>query len=361
MKQEDEKRGDGKKGLKGTWFCEISPQLGKPLPIMERMVSVSMIIPAWNESERIAQCLLNATTQTVPAHEVIVVDNLSTDNTSQIVEDFIANNPQSKVILLHQNAEQGLIPSRNYGFNHATGDILGRFDADCMIKPDWVEVVSEIFEENPKAMGATGPCTYYDMPGKVISLAGDNSIRKRIYIADGKRQLLYGSNMAVRRSAWEVIKNEVCRDKEDIMHEDIDLSLHLFDHDFETVYSPDMITAVSARRMDTSLSSFRSYMRRFKNTFDAHPQHWRDKKPEYTLTALYPMIHAFYPTYQKHLEKHDIDPAEEMWINEWISLAERDKMELPDHLAEAGFAQANPAQTESSRTGSAKAESAHTR
>ena len=299
---------------------------------MGSMTSVSIIIPAWNESDRIAQCLLNATAQTVPAHEVIVVDNKSTDGTGQIVEQFIKDNPHSKVTLLHQDKEQGLIPTRNAGFTYATGDVLGRFDADCMIKPDWVEVVSKLFEENPEAMGATGPCTYYDMPGKNISLAGDNSIRKRIYIADGKRQLLYGSNMAIRRSAWEAIKGEVCRDKEDIMHEDIDISLHLFDHDFETVYSPNMIVACSARRMDTELSSFLAYMKRFKNTFAAHHRHWREKRPEYTLTALYPAIRAFYSTYQKHLERHDIDPAEEMWIKEWIELAEKDKMEFPGQV-----------------------------
>lgn len=299
---------------------------------MGRMASVSIIIPAWNEADRIGQCLLNATTQTVPAHEILVVDNKSIDQTGAIVEDFISRNPDSRVRLLHQDQVQGLIPTRNFGFNHATGDVLGRFDADCMLKPDWVEVVGQLFDQDPEVMGATGPCTYYDMPGKSISLAGDNKIRKHIYVADGKRQLLYGSNMAIRRSAWEAIKDEVCLDPQDVMHEDIDISLHLFDHDFETVYSPQMITACSARRMDTSLPSFLNYMKRFKNTFEAHPGHWRTSKPEYTLTALYPAIHLFYPTYQKHLEKHDIDAAEEMWIKEWIELAEQDKMDLPDQV-----------------------------
>ena len=39
------------------------------------------------------------------------------------------------------------------------------------------------------------------------------------------------------------------------MHEDIDISLHLMGKDLKTVYSPRMIAAMSARRMDTSLSS----------------------------------------------------------------------------------------------------------
>lgn len=148
-----------------------------------------------------------------------------------------------------------------------------------MIRPDWVEVVSGIFTEDPAAMGATGPVMYYDMPSRHFGLKGDNSLRKRIYRADGGQPLLFGSNMALRASAWHQIVNEVCRDKADVMHEDIDISLHLMGKDLKTVYSPRMIAAMSARRMDTSLSSFLSYMRRFKNTFDAHPQHTRTHKP----------------------------------------------------------------------------------
>ena len=123
------------------------------------MLNVSIVIPAWNEEERINDCLLNATRQTVRPHEVIVVDNRSTDSTVAVVEQFMKDHPEAPVKLLHQDDEQGLIPTRDYGLNHATGDILGRFDADCMIRPDWVEVVSGIFTEDPDAMGATGPGT----------------------------------------------------------------------------------------------------------------------------------------------------------------------------------------------------------
>ena len=74
--------------------------------------------------------------------------------------------------------------------------------------------------------------------------------------------------------------------------------------------------------MDTSLSSFLSYMRRFKNTFDAHPQHTRTHKPEVLFTAMYPAMHMFYPVWQKVLNSADINPAEAAWINEQMELAE---------------------------------------
>lgn len=294
------------------------------------MLNVSIVIPAWNEAERIADCLLNTIRQTVMPHEVIVVDNRSTDNTCEIVERFINEHPEAPIRLLHQDDEQGLIPTRDYGLNHATGDVLGRFDADCMIKPDWVEIVAGIFTEDPQAMGATGPVMYYDMPSRHFGLKGDNSLRKRIYKADGGQPLLFGSNMALRASAWHEISGEVCRDKEDVMHEDIDISLHLMGKGLKTVYSPRMIAGMSARRMDTSLGSFRTYMKRFRNTFDAHPQHWRKHKPEILLTAMYPAMHLFYPAWQKVLHTADINPAEAAWFNEQMELAEKEGREFYD-------------------------------
>jgi glycosyltransferase involved in cell wall biosynthesis len=289
------------------------------------MLSVSVIIPAWNEEEHIADCLLCATRQSVPAKEILVVDNNSTDGTVSIVERFIDEHPDAHVRLLHQDAEQGLIPTRNYGLNHATGDILGRVDADSMLRPDWVEQAIRIFTEHPDVMGATGPVAYYDMPAAKVSLKGDNAIRKHIYKADGGQSLLFGSNMALRATAWKVISSEVCRDKADIMHEDIDVSLHLFSHDFRTYYSRHLVVAISARRMDTSFASFSDYMDRFHNTFAAHPSHTRTTKPEYLLTAMYPWLHMMYPGYQRYLRSTDTNPAERVWEKQQMQLLQDDQ------------------------------------
>ncbi|KFI58538.1 glycosyltransferase [Bifidobacterium choerinum] len=294
------------------------------------MLKVSIIIPAWNEQDRITDCLDNALRQTVTPHEVIVVDNRSTDDTVAVVERYMREHPQAPIKLLHQDEEQGLIPTRNFGLNAATGDVLGRVDADCMLKPDWVEVVAGIFTEDRDAMGATGPVTYYDMPARRISLRGDDSVRRHTFRADGGKVLLFGSNMALRASAWHQIAGEVCRDREDVMHEDIDVSLHLLGRGFKTVYSERMICGISARRMDTSFKSFRNYMKRFKNTFEAHPQHWRKRKSERTLYLMYPWLHALFPVYQQYLESRDINPALRIWFREQAKLAREQGDSLAD-------------------------------
>lgn len=291
------------------------------------MLNVSIIIPTWNEEERIADCLTNTIRQTVTPHEILVVDNRSTDNTCTIVEEFMAHHPEAPIRLLHQDEEQGLIPTRNYGLDAATGDVLGRIDADCMLKPDWVEVVSGIFTEDDEAMGATGPVSYYDMPARKIALRGDDHVRRHSYRADNGQVLLFGSNMALRATAWKQIRGEVCRDKSDVMHEDVDVSLHLLGRGLKTVYSKRMVCGISARRMYTSPASFHAYMKRFRNTFETHPEHWRTHKSEHTLYIMYPWLHVLYPMYQKLLEVRDINPAERMWFNMQSELEEKDDLQ----------------------------------
>ncbi|WEV59518.1 glycosyltransferase [Bifidobacterium sp. ESL0728] len=292
------------------------------------MVKVSIVIPAYNEQDRIVSCLTNAVCQSIAPYEVIVVDNKSTDRTCELVQRFIDQHGDSSCVkLVHQNNEQGLVPTRNFGFSVAKGDVYGRIDADCMLKPDWVKVVTGIFGHDPSVMGATGPAVYYDMPAKHLGLHGDNKVRKVTYRADNDKVLLFGSNMALRASAWEKIKDKVCRDKPDIMHEDIDISLHLLDQGLKTVYCERMITGVSARRMDTPFSSFRKYMQRFQNTFDAHPNHTRSHDTERTLYALYPMLRAVYPVYQNYLVHKNVNPAQRIWSKEQRTLETNDAAE----------------------------------
>lgn len=231
---------------------------------------VSLVIPAYNEESVIRQCLIAAIYQSVPAHEIIVVDNLSKDRTASIVRQMQDEYPESPLILLSQDQDQGLIPTRNFGLNHATGDILGRIDADSVVEPDWVEQVQLAFTD-PTVQAATGPVVYYDMPMRRFGLKADDKMRQlMLKLAKHQYHFLFGSNMALRRSAWETIRDETCLDKRDEMHEDIDLSLHLAEHDLKIQYWPTMVSGMSARRLEDSPRDYRYYVTRFDRTYKAH-------------------------------------------------------------------------------------------
>src|SRR5690606_14823736 len=126
-----------------------------------------------NEESTIRSCLLAAVMQTVAAHEIIVVDNKSTDATADVVRSVIAEIPAAPITLVAQHDFQGLIPTRNVGLDSATGDVLGRIDADSIIEPNWVEEVQRAFADESIA-AATGPVLYYDMPLRRFGLRADD-------------------------------------------------------------------------------------------------------------------------------------------------------------------------------------------
>jgi len=231
--------------------------------------SVSIVIPAYNEEETIRACVVAALEQTVAAHEIIVVDNKSTDATAAIVHALQATYSGTPIIYLQQFELQGLIPTRNFGLNHASGDVIGRIDADSVLEPTWVQEVQRIFSE-PDVAAATGPVIYYDMPLRRFGAIADDALRRALVKVTSEFHLLFGSNMALRASAWREIRDDACLDPDDELHEDVDLSIHLNEHNLTVTYSSDMVAGMSARRLDDSPRQFYNYVMRFERTYDKH-------------------------------------------------------------------------------------------
>lgn len=236
----------------------------------KKLPTVSIVIPAYNESESIERCLLTCINQTRRAHEIVVVNNLSTDNTAAIVRRMQKEYKDKATIrLLNQAEAQGIIPTRNLGFDRATGEVLGRIDADSIIDPSWVREVQRIFSDS-EVMAATGPVVYHDMPARRFGAVADDQIRNVLDRLARDHKFLFGSNMAIRATAWHDIKNEVCLDPEDLLHEDIDMALHVFQRDMKIVYDRKMLGGMSARRLDDSPRKFYSYVMRYERTYKRH-------------------------------------------------------------------------------------------
>jgi len=251
--------------------------------------SLTIVIPAYNEEDTIRPCVLAALNQTVPADEIIIVDNRSTDLTSAILDELIAQHPDAPIRVLHQDSLQGLVPTRNVGFNAVSSDIIGRIDSDAVLEPNWVENVKKLFA-NPRVDAATGPVIYYDMPLRRYMALADDTARKAMYRLATSYKFLFGTNMALRRSVWEAIRDEVCLDADIDMHEDIDLSVHVYDAGFTTVYSSTMVAGMSARRVDDTPRDFYEYIGRFDRTYRRHGiRKRRLRAPAWVFLAIYPI------------------------------------------------------------------------
>ena len=107
---------------------------------------VSVIIPVFNDAERLRICLTALEQQTYPrsSYEVIVVDNGS--NKGQNISDLVAQFGQAKAAY---ESIIGSYAARNKGISLATGDVLAFTDADCIPALNWLENGVKTLLEQP--------------------------------------------------------------------------------------------------------------------------------------------------------------------------------------------------------------------
>jgi glycosyltransferase involved in cell wall biosynthesis len=95
---------------------------------------VSILIPAYNSEEWIAETLRSAISQTWPRKEIIVVDDGSTDRTADVARRFA-----SKEVSVVTKENGGAAAARNRAMELSQGDYIQWLDADDMLAPDKIE------------------------------------------------------------------------------------------------------------------------------------------------------------------------------------------------------------------------------
>lgn len=91
----------------------------------------SIIIPNYNSEKWIAKLLESILNQTYKDYEIIIVDDMSTDNSIEIAKNIIGNKRPCKIIQLKEKRYNG--GTRNVGIGNATGDYIMFLDCD-----DWL-------------------------------------------------------------------------------------------------------------------------------------------------------------------------------------------------------------------------------
>ncbi len=121
-----------------------------------------IVIPAHNEAQFIGQTLDSLVNQTLLPKQIVVVDDNSTDTTSEVVSVFAEKYPF--VYLVKITSEEKHLPGSKVinafykGFETLDGDydIICKFDADLIFPENYLEKVAEIFKKNPKCGMAGG-------------------------------------------------------------------------------------------------------------------------------------------------------------------------------------------------------------
>lgn len=115
---------------------------------------LTVLVPSWNvESTRgtMRVCLESIINQESPADEIIVIDS-SDDSTTDVIRSF-----EPRVRLIHLSRRTYAGDALNLGAREAGGEVIAFIDSDCVASPTWLSGIRKGYDENPEAVGVTGP------------------------------------------------------------------------------------------------------------------------------------------------------------------------------------------------------------
>jgi glycosyltransferase involved in cell wall biosynthesis len=162
-------------------------------------LTITAIVCAYNEAAYLPACLYSLRAQTRPPDEIIVIDNASTDATS----DAARGVPGVMVI---REPRKGLVVARETARRAANSDVLAYVDADCRAPIYWMERIERHFAAGD-AVAVTGPYRFYDWDwlGRTLIRLYDWLVAPPthfvVHTMLGIGAILYGGNFAVRRLA----------------------------------------------------------------------------------------------------------------------------------------------------------------
>ncbi|MFN6379288.1 MAG: glycosyltransferase family 2 protein [Flavobacteriales bacterium] len=106
----------------------------------------SIVIPSYNRSQLIIETLRSVAAQNYKQWECIVVDDLSTDNTIEVVKDFSNHHPSFKVT--SNVGKKGAQGARNTGLHLAQFEWVVFFDSDDIMSPEYLTKMAEAIQSN---------------------------------------------------------------------------------------------------------------------------------------------------------------------------------------------------------------------
>lgn len=129
-----------------------SVAVGAPARVVRRTLGLtSIVIPTYNGLDLLRPCLEAIAAHTLEPHEIIVVDNGSTDGTTAWLTE---HRPDVTVVALPENV--GYPRGINYGLERATGDYIVTLNNDTEVTAGWLYEMIKVMEADPRC-GLVGP------------------------------------------------------------------------------------------------------------------------------------------------------------------------------------------------------------
>ena len=107
-------------------------------------IKVSVVIPVYNTEKYVREAVESIMNQTLRELEIIIINDGSTDNSLQVVEELAAADSRIQV---YSQSNQGLSMARNAGITHAHGRYIYFMDSDDLLEKDAMELCYSKCEE----------------------------------------------------------------------------------------------------------------------------------------------------------------------------------------------------------------------
>lgn len=170
------------------------------------MEGVSVVVCCYNSERRIEKVLDYLIRQEVEDFvkwEVVVVDNASTDNTSELAQSFWSRKDTPLRVVFEP--EPGLSNARNRGFKEANYSIVSFIDDDNWVENQWVQKVFKWFSnnENLGLLGAHGEAALEgERPFWFDKVQRSYAVGPQAPDTGLQLKALYGAGLSVRKKVW---------------------------------------------------------------------------------------------------------------------------------------------------------------
>ena len=137
-------------------------------------MTFSLIVPVFNASRYLRECLDSIRSQTYGSWECICVDDASTDGSSEILQQCASDDNRFRVVSLPRNG--GVSAARNCGLDCVHGEYIGFVDADDVVSQHWLEAANDAFAQGVDmvklSISRERSLSSYMRPRKIEPLAG---------------------------------------------------------------------------------------------------------------------------------------------------------------------------------------------
>ncbi len=173
--------------------------------------TASVVIVNYNGRAHIQRCLQSLLKDDGQEHEIIVVDNGSTDGSAQYVEEAFP-----EVLLIRNQANLGFARGSNVGARHASGQYVAFLNQDTMVDAGWLQPLVAALEADSEAALATSKILLSTDPGRVntcgnevhltgLTLCRGMGAHRDAFPDRAEVSAISGAALAVRRDVFDAL------------------------------------------------------------------------------------------------------------------------------------------------------------